>query len=250
MQKPSRLPTAFKWGIALATAFVVAPIIFTVIQGMVGLAVAGIVGFGIIQAAPWASLKLSNFFMGLMKSEARKNPVETMQNLYRQRQEALAKAEAQIRAFNGKVQTYSVQVDKMKAKYPDEAQKFIDHLTAMHKLKDSRYAKLKAAEKSLDEYYATIQKASAIWEMSQAANDMADAAGLLSEGDAIQRIQNDEALNSVAESMANSFAELEHMLMTEVDDAGTKVLTMSEVETFESTARVVSSQKDKVYRGQ
>jgi hypothetical protein len=79
-----------------------------------------------------------------------------------------------------------------------------------------KYRALEVAKGELDKYYEGIQRASVIWEATQALGEVSTASGLLSEEDATNRIQSDEAIKAVGESMARSFSELDHMLNTEV----------------------------------
>lgn len=209
------------WGAGLGIAVGVAPIIFLAVKGIVGLALAFVIGTLCLRLAPVFSMWTSNLVLKAIRWEARRNPIETMMNVYMERKEAVAAAEVAIKAFNGQVQNYGQQIDGLAKKYPEDAKKFQDHYQAMQALLNQRYRALKTAEAGLVKYNEGIERASAIWEMTKASDAISKSAGLLSEKDAIQRIKSDEALKSVEESMARSFAELDHALRTEIE--GTQI---------------------------
>ena len=206
------------WIVGLGSAAILAPLIFLALQGLLGLVAALAVGTLALRLAPWFGTFTSNLGLKLLKIEARRNPIETMQNIYLQRNEAANEAEKQIKAFNNKVTHYCSQVSIFVKKYPSDAERFRVHHAAMQELLNRKYSALRSVRAKLVEYQSGIERASAIWDMTQASDDLSKAAGLLSEKDAIQQIKHDEALKSVEEGMARSFAELDHILKTEVDE--------------------------------
>lgn len=215
-----KITKVLAWILGLGSAVVISPIIFLAVKGIVGLALAGLVGLTSLRLAPWVSMKLSNLGLKLIRYEARINPIETMMNVYTERSEAVRTAEVQIKNFNGQVNAYEQQVVELAKKYPEEAQRFKDHLQAMKDLLGRRYDALGQAKTGLSRYYEGIQRASAIWEMTKASDAISKSANLLSEKDATQRIRSDEALKSVEDSMARSFADLDHLLRTELSSPG------------------------------
>lgn len=212
------------WAIGLGSAVLIAPIVFLAVKGIVGLILAVAIGYTGMKLAPWFGTVVSNLSLKLIRWEARINPIETMMNVYQERSEATKEAEVQIKAFNGQVNAYAGQVATMAKRYPEDAKKFQDHLAAMRELLNRRYGALEVAKNRLAKYYEGIERASAIWDMTKASDAISRSAGLLSEKDAIQRIKSDEALKSVEDSMARSFAELDHALRTELADDGTPAL--------------------------
>jgi len=81
-QKRKRIELAVKITAFSIIGFLVAPVILLVIKGLVGLIVAGIIGFAAIQFAPYLGMVIANWRLKALKAEARKNPVETLQNIY------------------------------------------------------------------------------------------------------------------------------------------------------------------------
>jgi phage shock protein A len=171
----------------------------------------------------------ATFFLKLIKMDAAQNPIETMQDLWRSRGEQIAAAETQLRKFSGNVEDYTVQVVALKKKYPQEASRFEQHLAAMVELRRRRYEALSGAKTELGKYYEGIQRADAIWNMTKASNALSDAAGQLSSKDAVAQIRSDEAIKAVELSMAQSFADLNHMLQLEVQEPAGFIPTESAV---------------------
>lgn len=215
-RKRKRIETGVKIAAALGIGFLVAPFIFVAIQGLLGLVVAGAIGIAAINFAPVVAVKIANWRLKALKSEAMKNPVETLQNDYRNRETALADFREAINTFSAKVNSFADKVAAFKTQYPEEVEKFASQLSKMKQLLAIRHAKYKDASRELERYEEEIQKAGAIWEMGQAAAEMSKAAGM-TEGDFYAKIMVETAINSVTENMNKAFAELETSLLDEED---------------------------------
>lgn len=232
--KSPKFAAAIRWGLGLAIAVGVAPFIFLAVKGLIGLGLALATGLILIRATPWFSAATSNFFLKLLKFEARKNPIETMQRLWKQRKEAIDDAEKKIKDFNSAIGLYSQQVDGLKRMYPEEAPRFENHLKAMVELKGRKYVALQNAKVELEKYSKGIERASAIWEMTKASDAISAVAGMLTEKDALNRIQSDEAIKSVEQSMARSIAELDHMINTEISQGVNGSILVTNTETVKT----------------
>lgn len=197
-----------------AVAFFIAPIIMTVIHGLIGMIVAAAIGLPLVYATPAIGSALANWRLKLLKMEAMKNPIETLQNDFQKRQDALKQFAHAISSFKAEKDSFEDKVQGFKKQYPEEAPKYAQQLDEMNQLLEVRKQKYKQAQHSLELYAAEIQKASAIWEMAQAAAQMSKAAGV-AEDDYFAKIQTDTALNSVQKSMNVAFADLEVSLLDE-----------------------------------
>lgn len=203
--------------LALVAGFVVAPVIFVAIKGAVGIAIAGALGIGVVNLAPVAGDKLANWRLRALKAEAGKNPIETLQRDYQQRQESLLHFRNAINAFSAAVQDFESKMDGFKAQFPKDAPKFEAQLVTMHKLLDVRRYRYREAKEALAEYESEITRADAIWKMGQEAAKMNAAAGM-SDEDFVQKIKVETALDAVTNSMNTAFAELETSLIDEQGD--------------------------------
>lgn len=211
--RKEKIATRTKWALALA-ALVVSPVILMIVKGLIGLAVAGAIGLGIISFAPVVAMKFANWKLKAIKHEAATNPIETMQNVWREKESAL-------RAFYGRVEDFATEVrnfgDKLvgfKAEFPGEAAKFEATLRAMEALLQRRRARLSEARAELQRFDREINKADAIWKMGQAAAAMTKAAGM-TEDDFMQRIKTETAIDAVQSNLNRALAQLETSLAEE-----------------------------------
>lgn len=212
-----KLTTALKWGLGFVAAVVISPFVFMAVKGIVGLGIALAVGTAIIHFAPTVSAMLANQSMKLLRWDARKNPIDTRWNLYDANVKDVDAKEEEIRAFSSEVEKYANTVAQFAKENPEEAPRFQKHLQSMQTLRERRYAALTVLRAQLDAYKKETKKLSAIWDMSQASKNMDNKAGLISEKNAIMQIRELEANSSVASAMAQSFADLDHLLRTEVE---------------------------------
>ena len=83
-----------KYGAVLVAGFLVAPYIWVAIGGLIGLIVAVVVILAAWMLRPVAFSFAANMRLKLIKSEAAKNPVETLQNDLKDKAQALAKRDA------------------------------------------------------------------------------------------------------------------------------------------------------------
>jgi hypothetical protein len=200
-------------GLCLA-GFFVSPFIYVAIGGLIGMVIAYSIGAGIIFFTPVIASFLGTLRIKMLKADAAKNPVETLQKDYMRRQQALSNFETAISNFIAEKESFAEKLDGFKIQYPAEAPKFALQLSKMNQLLAVRKQKYQDAKHSLELYDAEIHKASAIWDMGQAAAQMTKAAGM-SDADFFAKIQVETALDSVQKNMNTAFADLEVSLMTE-----------------------------------
>lgn len=212
-----KIATRLRWAIAGLAALLVSPIIFFVIKGAIGLAVAAVVGLAIVNLAPWVSMKFANYRLRLVKAEAARNPVETLQNVFAERSQKKAVFKTQITAFRAKITGFGEKIEGFKATYPRDAAKFENQLNAMKALLARREAKYKKVKSELENFELVIQRADALWQMGLAAAEMNEAAGAFDGDQMLERIKTETALDSVQDSVNLAFSEMESDLL-EGDD--------------------------------
>jgi hypothetical protein len=211
-----------KWGtIGLigVAGLLVSPIIFFAIKGMLGLAIAAIVGVTLMAFAPWFGMKLANWKLQAIKAEARKNPVETMQNVLLDKVKELQQREAKIKAFATKVKSFKSQLDAFKASMPhkkEAIETFENTYRSMNLLLEDRRARWARFRDRIEAYKQTITEADALWQMSQAALSLRESAGE-TEDSIIEDIKVKTSLQSVTDSMNEALVELDQAMMERVD---------------------------------
>ncbi len=212
--KRKRIEWVVKILALLLVGFLVAPFIFIAIKGLIGMAIAAAVSFVVIMFIPWFAAVVANWRLKAIKHEAAKNPIETLQNNYNDRMQALTQFRDSIRNFAGEVRTFADKLEGYKRDYPQDSDKFNDQFNQMRVLLQQRKLKYEEAKSNLALYEKQIQRVSAEWDMAQAAAKMNKAAGV--DADAFfAKIQVETAFDSVQKSLNSAFADLEVSLMDE-----------------------------------
>lgn len=199
--------------------FVVAPVIFLSIQGLIGLAIAAATGFTMVMLAPVFALKIANLKYRLADDEkishikkvtaaAAENPIETMVTLLHANREAFSRFETNVENAVTARDTFKGKVKKFADKYPHRAAEFQSQLDRMISLVTKKKNALVEAKKSLSDGELKLEEMKAYWEMSQDAQELNKAAGMET-GDAFEQLKADTACDAVFESMNRAFAQLE-----------------------------------------
>jgi len=215
-QRAAKLSTWTKVAIVGIGGFIVSPIIFFVIQGLIGLVIAAGIGLACIATAPMIGLKVANWRMKGVKAEASKNPVETRWNLYNERVKALEAYASEIQRFTAKLGIFETQLAKLRQDYPDEVEPFERMVKAMTQLKLQREAEYRRAREALDKHKRETEKAERIWTMAMAARDLGEAANM--KIDPLKEIAEKTALDAVELEMNNSFAQLDRLMLERVEE--------------------------------
>jgi len=215
-QKRKRIETGVKIAAVLGVGLVAAPFIFLAIKGLVGLIIASAITITTYHFTPWAGMKLANWRLAAIKNEAMRNPVETLQNIYIQKETALNAFLESIKVFGGKIRSFESELEKLAKNYPAELPKFQEQRDQMRQLLKLRMNKYEQAKANLHSFSLEIEKADTIWKVSQAAAAATKAAGM-NEEEFFIKIQRETALDSVQESLNLAFSELEIALLDEKD---------------------------------
>lgn len=227
-QRKQNIIKVAKISLVAIAAAVVAPVVFLMVKGILGLALAGFASLVIVNAAPVVANGLADWRLKALKAEAARNPIETLQLDFQQKRLALHKFKDSITGFSAAVMTFQDKMDGFKAKFPKDADKFDGELAKMKQVLKSRETRFKEAQASLNQYANEIDRAKAIWEMGQEAQKMNAASGLNDE-DLLAKIRVDTALDSVTGSMNTAFAELETSLLEDQDTKETQRMIEAKV---------------------
>lgn len=209
------LATRVTWALGLAAAALLAPVIVMAVQGLIGVAVATVVGLAIVHGAPVVGMTFANWKLKAIKAEAIRNPVETMQAVLIEKSSAVDAFSRRVEDFSTEVRNFSDKLDGFRAQFPAEAQKFEETLRNMQRLLDLRRKRLAEARGELQRFEGEISKADAIWKMAQAASSMHRAAGM-TEDSIMQRIKTETAVDSVQSSLNRALSQLETSLSEEM----------------------------------
>ena len=213
-----KLFTTLKWVGGLALVAFVAPAIFLAVQGLIGLALAGVIVATAWYGWPVLAAWMSSTALKLLKMDARANPIETMQGLYAAKMAQLASVKKSLTEFKAEVDMFALQVQTLARRQPEDAAAFQNQLASMRTLLTRRSEAVAAAEVELDKYKAGIARARAIWEVAQSANRLSSSAKKMGASAVFDEIRHDEAIRSVERSMVTAFSELDALQNAKVGD--------------------------------
>ena len=236
-QRKARLASLAKWGLGLVGAILIAPFIFLAVKGIVGLAAAMVIGLGIIHGAPVLGMKFANWKLKAIKYEASRNPVETMQEVFREKSAAVEVFARRVEDFATEVRNFADKLGQFKKDFPDEADKFVENLAVMERGLSERKRRLEEARQELTRFRSEIRKVDGIWQMSLAANKMHRAAGM-TEDSFMQRIKTETAIDAVQSSLNRALSQLETSLSKDVLAIEAKDPSILDVQSIEVRERV------------
>lgn len=203
-----------KYAAILGVGFVVAPYVFTAITGLFGLLIAGVLILGTWMVLPSVEAAAANLRLKLIKAEAAKNPVETLQNAYREEVLVLAEREKAVQRLNGQVRTFADKVSAIATRYGPNDPSYIKlsgDLKGMRQLAENRVLRLREARDALVKKAEAIQRASMIWDAAQAATAAQESSGL-SEAEFFTQLRTETAIDAIQNSYNEALASLDTML--------------------------------------
>lgn len=211
-QRAKRWGFVAKWAAFAIAGFLFAPYVMLTITGMLGLLVAGAIAGLTWVTLPAIESGATNLRLKLIKSEAAKNPIETLENEYLRRQLLLGERKQAIETFDAKTHTFGDKLDGFKRKYPSESAKFQAQYDQMNLLLHRQRDQWIEANKGLNMFNNEIEKAKAMWDMALAAAAAQAGSGLTNE-DFYAKLKVETALDSVQDGMNRSFSQLDTLLM-------------------------------------
>lgn len=218
MNTPITDPRARRWGIIakyaalLAVGFLVFPFIFSAIVGLLGLIVAAIIGFTAWMLAPAVESWGANMRLKMIKAEAAKNPIETLQNEYLRRTQLLNERKVKIEGLAAKTAGFGTKLAQFRRDYPSEAQAYQDIFDKMTTLLKQSRDQWMLAERGLVSFDREIDKAKAKWDMALAAADLRQDAGQV-EKEFFAKLRVECSFDAIETGMNSAFAQLDTLLM-------------------------------------
>lgn len=215
-ERQKQVVTAIKWIAGLGLGLWASTWIFQAIGGLIGILIALAIGIAVQQLAPWYSIFVANLVMKMIVGEARRNPIETMKNIYLDNMKTIQDKDTKIAEFAGRLEDFKDKMDEFAKKYPEDAEKYREVAAKMTALLKRQIQKQKQAKEAAKTYYDRIQKAEAIYAMACAARDVQTLAGKI-EKQVYQDIMKQVAFDSVTHQFNTAVAELTIETDTEPD---------------------------------
>lgn len=198
---------------AVAVMAIIAPVIWAAASaglGLIALAAIGVTGFAGIQMLPLIGQKIENFVLKARKAEARKNPIEQLQNFFIEKKKRVEMFKTAVVGINAQIGNLEAMVKDRKRNKPNydssEEDNAIRQMRQVHKAMVVKYENANAALQALQE---TIEEKKFKWQFGQAGQAAIAALNATSGEDLINQMLADEASTAVLENFNKVFAELE-----------------------------------------
>lgn len=194
--------------------FLFAPFALATITGLISLVIVSVIGLLVVNVGlPWFAVSLANWRLKALKAAAALNPIETLENQYGERQNALLKIRDNIKQSYAVLQTLYSQIQEHNEKYPNKPSQFIDKYSKLKQLVELRGKKYKQAQVNLLAFSNLIEEKRSDWKIAQT---MAEASKLANVGEDFQsKLLKDTALNTIQDGLNLAFSELETSLLDE-----------------------------------
>lgn len=174
------------------------------------LVILALIALGLTQVIPFLGQKLENWVLKKRKEEARKNPIEQLQNY-------LLEKGAQVTAFKEAVGQIGAQIKSMRDMLSDRKRQRPDRdtskqeasLDAMEKAHAALVAKYEAAERALNDLKEVIEDKKFEWKFAQAGQQAMQRLNAASGEDLLAEMLADEAFDSVRDNFNQVFSDLE-----------------------------------------
>lgn len=200
-----------KWGMLLPVGFIVAPYIWIALGGLLGL----LTGVGILVGAwclrPWVFAVAANARLKLIKAEASRNPVETLQEDLRRKTVALDERKTNIEKLNGQIRTFADRVDEIRSRYGEKDGGYVKlstDLLDLRRIYKRRCEKWNEAHVQLGLFGEQIERANMIWDAAQAAAAARETSGL-TEDEFFAKLRTETAFDAIQDSYNQALASLD-----------------------------------------
>lgn len=239
-QKRATYDKWFKIGLVALAALIVSPIIFMVVKGIVGLAIAASLGLIVVNFAPVMSMKLANWKVKGIVAEAKENPIETMTNLLIAKRQAFNNFQVAVTEQTSALKNFERKSNEFAKTYPHRAKEFQLQVAAMATMVEKQQQALLQAKSAIANGEQKLVEMRAYWDMSQIAQ-AANKSANMSTGDQFEQLKADTAFDSVFDSVNMAFAQMEVAARLETpalaNDASPTLNSMNVVD-VESKVRV------------
>lgn len=199
--------------LALAAPFIWAAV--SAGAGIAALAAMAAVGFATLQGIPLAMQKLENRILRLRKEEARRSPIEQLQNEMLRRAQRLKEFRHALVTVGGQIESIEEMVAQRRHEDPEHIlerqERALQRLRQFHAVNLNRLVQAQAA---LEEFRLTVQRKESEWRIALEigkANEMLDPNAT---DNLIQDLLTDTALRTVQERFNSVFAELDVQMLS------------------------------------
>lgn len=199
--------------VGVAALAVFAPVVWLAASGGVGLLLLGAilgVGLAAVQTLPLLGQKLENALLSARKAEARRNPIEQLQNEVLRRAERLRSFRKALVTVGGQIESIRQMIENSQTKFSGPVlarqERALEKLEQFHNI---NIARLNQAQAALQEFKNTVEQKQSEWQIALAIDDANRALDPNTADNLIQDLLADTALRTVQDRFNNVFAELD-----------------------------------------
>lgn len=172
-----------------------------------GLAVTGVF---LVKLLPYLGQKWENKILGLRKAEARKNPIEQLQNFFLEKRHKVNNFKAAVSQINVQIRNLTDMLIKRKKEKPNaDISRQQESLEAMKKAHATLVVKYQNAEAALVQLQDVIEDRKFEWNFAQAGQSAISALNSTSGEDLVNLMLADEAHSAVLSNFNSVFADLD-----------------------------------------
>ena len=229
---------------------VLSPFIWLALTGSIGLlALAAVLatGFTFVQALPLLGQKLENQLLARRKAEARRNPIEQLQNEVVRRAQRLQDFRRALVTVGGQIESIREMLEMTHHKSPgfamDRQVRALERLQQFHTLNMDRLSK---AHSALQDFKETVNNKGRQWEISIAIGEATEALDPNGSENLMQDLLTDTALRTVQDRFNAVFSELD-VQMGSVDGP-TRQLLSAQNQGLMEALRLPETQPERITR--
>ncbi len=211
-QKAQKWATIVRWGAYALCGFLFFPFALATIKGMLGLIACGLIAGVTWTVLPALQSYAVNMRLKMIKAEAAKNPIESLQAEYLRRDQLLEERKGKIETLAAKTAGFSTKLAQFKRDYPGEEKTYQDIYDKMVLLLKRSREQWVLAEKQLTAFDREIDRAKAKWDMALAAADLRQDAGQV-EAEFFAKLKVECSFEAIEFGMNSAFAQLDTLLM-------------------------------------
>lgn len=178
--------------------------------GLIVLLLLGLLGIGVVQAIPLLAQKWENKLLAARKAEARRNPIEQLQNFLLEKSRRVALFKQAVVQIGTQIKGLGDMLAERKRIKPDyDVSKQEAALAAMRQAHEVLEAKYRRANEALVQLKEVIDDKRFEWSFGQAGQAAIAHLNAASGEDLLNQMLADEAFASVRDNFNQVFAELE-----------------------------------------
>ncbi|MCL2160755.1 MAG: hypothetical protein FWH56_02540 [Betaproteobacteria bacterium] len=197
----------------LAVLALAAPLIWSAVSAGVGLIIVfalALLAIGIVQALPLLGQKWENRLLTGRKNEARKNPIEQLQNFLQKKAKRVALFRQAVIQIGTQIKGLGDMLEERRRTKPGyDASKQEAALASMRQAHQALESKYRRAEEALDQLREVIDDKKFEWSFGKAGQAAMAQLNAASGEDLFNKMLADEAFASVRDNFNQVFAELE-----------------------------------------